>query len=208
MTLNSFSYVVLTIFEKNISDCFDELSEFILNDERDNYKISKGKINFNKIYINEPPPGGAHFSIFLIWEPRNLIGKTAFLSSYSDGRYTLVLNYCEKYKVKAVSVSFTNRKDTSYLAYMFKYFDFSQNEVVERIIYTIKDDAKWVFYEKGKIQPFEDMANYKNRIKTKRFNRNILLSYLGKMNINIEKGSFWQSNDGIAFYFEQICWSL
>jgi len=56
------------------------------------------------------------------------------------------------------------------------------------------------------VQPFEDMTNYENTIKTKRFNKEIILDNLKKLNINIEDNQFWESKNGMSIFFEQLKW--
>ena len=206
MIFDNLNYVVLTVIESNLLNCFNSLSQFVNEEGNHNYNILQQKLDFGKIYINEPPSGGAHFCKFLIWEPKNLFGKTAFFSNYQDGKYTLIFNLCRKYKLEAISVNFSNKKHAEYPAFMFMYFNYRNDRPIERTIYLIKDENKWVFFENGEIQPFEDTSIYESRLKTKRFNKEILLSYLLKRGIDIENEQFWQSTNGNAFYFNQISW--
>lgn len=206
MIFNDLNYVVLTVIDRNILECYNELSHFVNQNGKNNYQITQEKLDFNQIYIKEPRAGGAHFRKFLIWEPKNLRGKTAFFSNYRDGLNTLIFQFCKKYSLKATSVNFSNQDEGGEPSYKFKYLSFSGEKLIKRVVYLIKESNKWVFYEKGEVQSFEDLSNYNNKYKTKRFNREILLRYLNKMNVDLEDESFWQSADGKADYFEQKSW--
>lgn len=203
--LNRLEFVSLTIIDCKVDICFKELSSFVDNGINNKYKIQERSLCFDDIYSILPPKGGAHFSKFLIWEAKNLLGQTCFFSNYEDGRYTLIRNYCRQLKRKAISIAFSN-KETLYPSFKFYFFDYSNNNDVERVISLIKDGTNWAFYTKGNILPFEDIFNYEKKLKTKRFNKEILLSYLSKMKIDITKKEFWQSTNGNAFYFDQISW--
>lgn len=201
--IDSFEYLTFSVIDSNINNCFNELS-FYVNEKKKEYNIEEAPVNFDKIY-SVSPPGGAHFSKFLIWEPQNLPGKTCFFSNNQDGRYTLILNYCKTFEHKAFMIAFSNKREL-YPAFIFYYFDYSKGNQIERIISLIKDGERWEFYTGGPLQPFEDDSYYQNRLKTKRFNKEILLSYLNKLGVDIESPKFWQSRDGNAFYFEQLHW--
>ena len=59
--------------------------------------------------------------------------------------------------------------------------------IKKRICYTLKDGNKWIFYETGTPLYFEEIKNYKNRIKKERLNKEIMLKYCSKLNIIKEK---------------------
>lgn len=42
-------------------------------------------------------------------------------------------------------------------------FQFTQKGMDIRTVYAMKDDSKWIFYENGIIQWFEDESYYKRR---------------------------------------------
>lgn len=142
----------------------------------------------------------------LLWEPSNLIGQTAFFVNSYDGRLTIILNYCKKFKRKAVKVSFSNIKE-KYPSFKFQYLDFSSNENIERVIILIKDGRKWEFYTSGEVQYFEELENYHNIRSVKKFNKEIILEYLLRLNINICDDKFWTSlEDRHSYYIFQTKW--
>jgi len=203
--IDQFQYITLTIIDCEIDICVSELTSYIEDGRNKKYCIEKRPINLQDIYNVSPPSGGAHFSKFLLWEPQNLLGKTVFFSNYEDGKYTLILNYCRTFNCKAISIAISNQ-ETIYPAFNFYYFDFSHKKNIERTISLIKDGKKWAFFSKGEVQHFENISNYENKLKIKRINKGIILSYLLKLGIDIENDKFWRSTSDAATYFNQVSW--
>ena len=78
-------------------------------------------------------------------------------------------------------------------------FQFTQKGIDVRTVYAMKDDSKWIFYENGIIQWFEDESYYKRRFIKNRLNKDILLSYCAKLGFAITEAHFWESEDAILF---------
>ena len=201
--INEFDYLVFTIIFCDINLCKEELRGY-LNDGEEKYYFFESSQNLKSIYFPSPPKGGAHLCKISIWEPKNLKGASCFFSKYSDGRYTLILNFCKSYNHKAVRVAFSNKENES-TTFMLDYFDFSDNNEIERYIYLLKDDTKWNFFTKGEPLYFENVKNYIKRKKVERFNKIIMLEYLQKLGIDINSEQFWESY-GKSVYFSQLKW--
>ena len=77
-------------------------------------------------------------------------------------------------------------------------FQFIQNGIDVRTVYAMKD-PKWIFYENGIVQWFEDESYYKRRLIKNRVNKDILLSYCTKLGFAITEVKFWESKDAILF---------
>jgi hypothetical protein len=58
-----------------------------------------------------------------------------------------------------------------------------ESGIEKRICSNIKENKKWTFYEKGEPLFFEDIGNYKNKLKRKRLNQNIIIKYLQELKI-------------------------
>jgi hypothetical protein len=65
----------------------------------------------------------------------------------------------------------------------------------KRVISNIKEDKKWTFYEKGAPLCFEDIENYKNKLKRNRLNQDIIIKYLHELNITKESMLEIQNNE-------------
>ena len=61
-----------------------------------------------------------------------------------------------------------------------------------RTVYASKDGGRWVFGQSGDPFPFEDTDRYSQRIKRKRFNRNILEEYLSNFGVFPFDDNFFQ----------------
>ena len=201
----SYNFLVLTVIDCEYSLCNKLLLNYIETIRSGKYMINLEDIDYGKIYKGEPRPGGAFLDKFMIWEPHSLKIKTAFLPNYSDGMYTFIYNFCKIYHLSATSIRLSNNAKDKH-CFSLNLFDFTNNKTTERVIYNIKENKRWVFYDKGPIQPFEDVENYQTRFISKRFDRRILLEYLNRLNIQIENNDFWQSKDNKAFYFERLKW--
>jgi hypothetical protein len=205
--LGDFQYVTLTIIYCEIEACKNELMSFLTDDNsNDKYVIATtGRPNAKDIYFPSPPGGGAQMDKFLLWEPSNIIGKTVFFANSPNGRYNVVFNYCKKFKRKAVNISFSNFKQ-QYPAFKFYYLDFS-NKNIERTISLIKDGRKWEFFTSGDVQKFEELRNYANVRAVKRFNKETILEYLLRLEIDISDDNFWRSlKEKHSYYIDQTRW--
>ena len=204
MILDKFTYLTLTVIDKDVQAC-QKMIDKILNDWlAKEYSTSIRAVDTDNIYIGEPEHNGPER--LLIWEPKNLPNKTAFISNLIDGYSSLIYCLCERNSLSAISVKFTNVKYSKddLPSFFLTYHDYSNNKNTERVVYAIKETHKWVYYAVGEVQPFEDTTNYENRIKPKRINKPVLLSYLKKLNIDIEDDQFWDSKDGKGVYFERL----
>jgi hypothetical protein len=200
--INDFNYVVLSIIFCDFTICTEELKAY-LNNQEVKYEISEDNRDLKTIYFPSPPKGGSHLTKILLWEPEIIKGVSCFFTNYEDGRYTLVLNYCKDFKHRAIRVAFSNNQDSN-PSFMFNYIDFSNNNESERIIYLIKDDKKWEFFTKGEPLFFENIDNYTKKRKAERFNKTIILEYLGKVGIDMNSKKFWEHHK--STFFQQIKW--
>jgi len=204
MILDKFTYLTLTVIDKDVQACQKMIDKISNDGPVQEYRISIRRIDPDKIYIGEPEYNGVRK--YLIWEPKNLANKTAFIANLIDGYSSLIYRLCERNSLSAISVSFTNIKYSKddLPAFYLTYRDYSNNKETERVVYAIKETHRWVYYAVGEVQPFEDTTNYENRIKPKRINKPVLLSYLKRLNIDIEDDQFWDSKDGKGVYFERL----
>ncbi|CAK7026752.1 MAG: hypothetical protein DELT_02604 [Desulfovibrio sp.] len=62
--------------------------------------------------------------------------------------------------------------------------------VEERVVQTLIDNGKWVFYENGPLQKFESPENYRRRKIKDRLDYNILCEYCKKLGVNIVDDNF------------------
>jgi hypothetical protein len=67
----------------------------------------------------------------------------------------------------------------------------------------MREDPSWEFYQRGELRSFEDPANYKKRRIADRLNREILLTYLGKLGWDLANPKFWTSQHPAVYIDEK-----
>jgi|GEM_PF-3263313 hypothetical protein len=83
-------------------------------------------------------------------------------------------------RLKAVHIFIDN--ESLYPGYRLDYYENS----FERVIYSIKDGTKWIFFEKGLQQPFEMNDRYEEKGATKKFNYSKLKLFCKNLGIDLD----------------------
>jgi hypothetical protein len=113
--------------------------------------------------------------------------KTLFLSSVADG-YNSMVHVLSKVIAGTQFSIRLNRKDDTYPAVFFAAI--SNGETI-RVVYTMKDGAKWVFFEKGTPFPFEEVERYSERIKRNRLTHEMICAYLERIGYGSLSKEYW-----------------
>jgi len=88
-------------------------------------------------------------------------------------------------KLKAAYICIDD--ETKYPAFKIDYYEDGK----ERIIYTLKDGAKWIFYEKGESQFFEKNVSYTEKKAYEKFNYEKLLLLCKNLGVNFSEKDFF-----------------
>lgn len=164
------------------------------------YKISLNhSVSFN-LFEESPPKGSAHFNKAIFYVPKLNSNVVIMVSNYSDGWQTLINFISDGLKIDAYNFRIT--MDEGY-SDPFNSFSFFKNGTLIRTVYVMKD-PKWVFYEQGEIQWFEDETYYSRRLIKDRLNQEVLLNYCTKLNLDFAKKEFWESKQSIVI--ERFRW--
>jgi hypothetical protein len=124
----------------------------------------------------------------LLIEVSGLEGKkTLFVSSGADGNWTLI-NNISKTIPGAHLVIEVSRPD---LKYPRNAISAMANGERFRVVYAMRDEPSWQFYDLGPPLDFEDVIHYRARIKKERLTPAIIASYLKRMTYGSLRRDFW-----------------
>jgi hypothetical protein len=71
-----------------------------------------------------------------------------------------------------------------------------------RSVAVMKDVNKWLFYERGEVESFEQPSFYSRKRKRGRLDRSILIYYMANLGWDIGRIEFWQSRGTSNLYSE------
>lgn len=94
--------------------------------------------------------------------------------------------------MKYYSITISDGKSKSMEAYHLHYY--SKINVRNILCYR---DPQWVFYEDGEPLEFENTELYKQRLKRKRFNKEIILKYVHYLGWDIMDERFWRTDNAV-----------
>ena len=194
MFIDKKEHIVFSVFERaNL----EKIKSFLLENKQNNYNIFYGKLDIEKDII--PKQGGAHFPKVVFFKPKQTDIVVQY-SNYFDGLNSLSNCLSDNLKEPFYKFEFSNPET---LDKKFSFGKYGAGEIL-RVVYAMQD-PKWIFYEQGKILPFENTVNYeKKRIKD-RLNKEIIIKYCSQLGFEIKNNNFWESAEPSLFY-ECISW--
>jgi len=119
-----------------------------------------------------------------------------FISNINDGWASLV--HMISVNNKSESYFFILDKEKKYINNI-NLFSF-ENGSEERIVRTMVDGGKWVFYDNGPLQWFESPEYYERKIIRKRMNYLIVWEYCKKIGIDLENDLFFYPQTKVAVF--------
>lgn len=176
---DNFTYLVFTCFECSDFDKFVETVKEILDDELSNGKAVLNEDEVDIMGYADPDSYGLPRK-FSCWQSAIYPDKIFFMSNSVDGSDSL----CYVINGRLGGAQYTFSMSTFIGTYLYNDFLYSYDGERKRVVKSYLDDTRWVFYEKGEPLFFEDVNNYKARMKKKRLNKEILLDYMSKYGIN------------------------
>lgn len=124
---------------------------------------------------------------FVLWEPAKLKGCCIFYSNFRDGWYTLMYKLAIEYRKELFIVCLDPLAAKGQMAF---YHYSNGDERIVRALY----DAKWTYYEKGKLLPFENGEYYQREHITDRINNDIIKEYLRSSGADLDNVDLFKSN--------------
>lgn len=155
-------------------------------------------INLKYIYEVEPEAGGAHLKHLLLFSPESNPDNTVLVCDLADGWASLSFLLARELKGFQIRVLST-QDGVKYPQNLFEVWRLGESI---RFVMAMRDSDKWQFFERGAVQPFEDVALYKESLKKNRLSRSILKRYLERIGWDIAQKIFWQSKE-LAVYFTE-----
>jgi hypothetical protein len=198
--IDRYDFFVFSYIESSISDVKEAIRELL-----ESYGIShgfadqKGNIDLSSIYKPESFDREVGKRTIVIYPSKSSRNSTIFLVNFQDGWHSMVYGISKKLCTKTISI----RMSSSNIIYPVNELNIMCSGNTQRIIRVMLDGRKWEFYQKGEPLSIEDTQNYQNRKIKDRFNRNILINYLGKMGFDIQDDTFWEANEAVCFMAKQ-----
>jgi len=197
MILENYSSLVLTVmwhpFELLVP-LFEK--KFLDPNRKTKFLFECGRFSLSDVYKGCPPSGGAHKARVLLrsFGVNNEI--TILSANFQDGWNSLGYYISPELSIQ-VSIFAINRLDTEYPRNAFTLL--WNNETV-RHVSAMKDDPRWVFYEKGEIQPFEDPSLYKKRRVKDRLPPEAVIKIAENLGLDIDTEEFvLGKKEGVMF---------
>jgi hypothetical protein len=142
------------------------------------------------IYLSEDGPKrpAATQTALLMSEVIGCEGKkTLLVTSVADGYWTLVGNISKTIPGTHLVIE-VSRPDLKYPRNAISAIAYGERF---RVVYAMRDEPSWQFYDCGQPLDFEDVTHYRARIKKKRLTSAIIASYLKRMTYGSLRRDFW-----------------
>ncbi len=199
--INNYTFLTFTFLNSNLIEVKDVISDYFKEPiENKKYELQFKEFVLDDFYYDSPPKGGGHLKKVAFFNPKICSAKLIMFSNSGDGWITLANFISSQLNCEHITFYLTI-KDNNDTQNMFVYRN-AQEE--ERVVYTMMEENKWVFYQDGKIQNFENLEFYKKRQIKDRLNFGILVDYCNKLGLNITNDDFWKSDKDALYLNETI----
>ena len=118
-----------------------------------------------------------------------------YKNNISDNWITNIEYTAEKYNKKAVYININS--ETTFPGYQLYFFNGSE----KRLISSIKDGNRWIFFEKGAPQNFEENDMYTERGATKKFNITKLKLFCHNLGIEVDDPNLLKPVDKVIYTY-------
>ena len=129
---------------------------------------------------------------FILYAPQSKPQTTVLYANIIDGYVRLIEYVAKQCGMKYYSITISDGKSKCMEAYHLHYY--SKINVRNILCYR---DPQWVFYEDGEPLEFENTELYKQRLKRKRFNKEIILKYVHYLGWDIMDERFWRTDNAV-----------
>ncbi|WP_289663815.1 hypothetical protein [Flavobacterium panacagri] len=198
----NYPFSVFTVFD----ECFETLSKNIsqwntLEAYKDEYRIHFDKFPTENEHFLKPIKGGAHVAKAVFFKSKLVENKTIMFTNYSDGWITLANYLAHNYKCNHITFYIMNDEliQDDYKCMFVSYKYLKDKERVVSVIW----DRKWEFFQKGKLEKFENAENYNKRKIKERLTSKTLIDYCTILGLDIANNLFWKS-DLECLFLEEI----
>ncbi len=192
--------LVFSYFNVDISTLKSWLTAFSTEERvRDKYLVEENVLDFQAVRLGAPCSGGGEKMTALVFSPQAAPNHCVFVSNSADGWYTLINRMASQLQATcirvATSLDAVDRPANSFRVYV------AGRDI--RYVRAMLDSDRWDFFEKGVVQPFEEISSYKKRRIKDRLTRQIVVDYLLKLDIDIRSDAFWGSDQPAVYIYER-----
>ena len=157
-----------------------------------------GQLHLSDLYEIEPPAGAAHLFKVAMYSPRQSSSDCVMITNVADGWNSLCHLIAREHLEFQIQVIST-RPGVEYPQNFLEVW--RAGESVRKIM-AMRDSDKWLFFQEGTPEGFEETERYNLKTKRDRLNRDSVIRSLRKIGWNIEQSSFWTAT-GDAIYFDE-----
>lgn len=189
--LDQWEFLVFSCFRASLSEVIAAVRViFAGRIASGRYSLEEWPLELGNSRIGDPRAGGSSGTSAIFYSSMGLPGSCIFVPDGQDGWQTLVnllsrTLRCTTYRISTslASVEYPFNSVTVY----------ERGEPV-RIVQAMLDGERWAFYTQGGILDFEDPAHYRKRKIAARLDRDIVVSYLDRLGIDVCSEEFWRSS--------------
>jgi hypothetical protein len=192
-------FLSATIIGSPLSDVDEVLRRIFDETIRDGMMRSQAALDIDLIYGLAPPPGGAHLYKTVVYVPRLVPNVSILIANLRDGWSSL--SYLVSKKLGKFQLQIISTEDG--VEYPQNKFEVWRAGTSARSVMAMRDSDKWVFYQRGETECFEEPQLYSKRRISERLTREILIRYLQSLDWDIESREFWESAQD-AIYYSQL----
>lgn len=176
---------------------FDSLVADILAGFRTEPMRRRGApLALDSIYDVAPLPGGVQPKRMVLFAPKSTANCTVMVTNSIDGQSSLshvAAGRHRQFQIQVISTEIQAKFPQN------RFTSWNYGEETRSVICML-DTRGWLFYERGKPQPFENVENYRRRRRRDRLTRDILTSYLSSIGIDFTSSDFWTSSQEAVYY--------
>jgi hypothetical protein len=173
--VQSYKYLVFSCILEQREDVETAMRQVLEeNDMLPRFTMNRAPLDLGSVYRDEPPPGGAHRKVAVLFSPKNAKNLTVFVSNLQDGWHTMI--NCISKKLSCTCIRVTTTVDT--YPYPVNSFEYVENGISRRSVSALKDDDGWKFCQAGEPLESENVQHYRRRSIADRLDRLILIEYL------------------------------
>jgi hypothetical protein len=171
---------------KLIKDEFNQPLELDNPNNESLFCIEEGDFTYADAYVDCGASDDEPL-VAILWEPKNAFGKTVLMTNSFNGAGFAIQSFPNETDFEWIHVLIADHPSLKYKGLHLWYV----NGDYCRSIDCTAEEQDWEFAVMGKPLEFEDTRAYKNRDKSKRLTREMVIEYLRHLGYEIDVPEFW-----------------
>ncbi|WP_416762693.1 hypothetical protein ACNI65_09840 [Roseateles sp. So40a] len=193
-------HLVFSCFLTEVDHVATALGETASRDNGSVYQLIRSPLDLEEVAFGKPSSSGRTKKKAVIFEAQADPVCTVLVSNIADGWHTLVNVLSARLNVPCIQINST----ADGVINAFNQFEIQVPGMESRVVHALEDGDRWVFFEKGPIQPFESPEHYKKRRIRDRLRRQDLMAYLEALGIDAQSEDFWKGEGRHGIYLVQV----